>query len=204
MTCIAPDATGHIERNGVRIHYDVYGQGKPTLLLLPTWSIVHSRCWKAQLPYLARHYRVITFDGRGNGKSDRPRGVDAHLPREYVEDAIAVLDATDTRSAIVVGTVFRRPSRRDACGALSRARRRRRADRAGRTVREKQPEPHAGTLHGAVADTPRDGRSTTSITGATTIRISRSSFSSACSASRTRPSRSRMRSAGRWKPTRQH
>ena len=106
MTSIAPDTTGHIERNGVRIHYDVYGQGKPTLLLLPTWSIVHSRCWKAQVPYFARHYRVITLDGRGNGKSDRPLGVDAHLPREYVEDAIAVLDATDTRSAIVVGMSF--------------------------------------------------------------------------------------------------
>ncbi len=43
-----------------------------TLLLLPPWSIVHSRFWKLQVPYLARHFRVITFDGRGNGRSDRP------------------------------------------------------------------------------------------------------------------------------------
>ena len=42
---------------------------------MPTWSIIHSRHWKAQIPYLARHFRVVTFDGRGNGKSDRPRGV---------------------------------------------------------------------------------------------------------------------------------
>jgi pimeloyl-ACP methyl ester carboxylesterase len=106
MAGIAADATGQIERDGVRIHYDVYGDGAPTLLLVPTWSIVHSRVWKAQVPYLARHYRVITFDGRGNGRSDRPLGVDAHMPREYVEDAIAVLDATATRSAIVVGMSF--------------------------------------------------------------------------------------------------
>ena len=49
------------------------------MLLLPTWSIVHSRHWKMQVPYLARHCRVLTFDGRGNGRSDRP---DERLRRE--------------------------------------------------------------------------------------------------------------------------
>ena len=67
-----PDADGYVERDGVRTFYEVYGQGEPTVLLLPTWSIVHSRFWKMQVPYLARHHRVVVFDGRGNGKSDRP------------------------------------------------------------------------------------------------------------------------------------
>ena len=56
----------------MRLHYEVYGTGEPTVLLLPTWSIIHSRHWKMQIPYLARHCRVVTFDGRGNGRSDRP------------------------------------------------------------------------------------------------------------------------------------
>ena len=59
-------------RAGVRTFYEVYGRGEPTILLLPAWSIVHSRCWKMQIPYLSRHCRVVTFDGRGNGRSDRP------------------------------------------------------------------------------------------------------------------------------------
>ena len=50
----------------------MFGEGEETLLLLPPWSIVHSRFWKAQVPYLARHFRVVTFDPRGNGRSDRP------------------------------------------------------------------------------------------------------------------------------------
>lgn len=66
-----PDAEGYVEREGVRVFYEVYGEGDPAVFLLPTWSIIHSRHWKAQIPYLARHFRVVTFDGRGNGRSDR-------------------------------------------------------------------------------------------------------------------------------------
>ena len=69
-----PDDSGYVERDGIRVFYEVYGSGEPTILFLPTWSIIHSRCWKMQIPYLARHCRVITFDPRGNGRSDRPAG----------------------------------------------------------------------------------------------------------------------------------
>jgi pimeloyl-ACP methyl ester carboxylesterase/predicted glycosyltransferase len=98
-----PDADGFIERDGVKIFYEVYGDGRTTVLLLPTWSIVHSRCWKMQIPYLARHYRVITFDPRGNGRSDRPIGANAYDEREFASDAVAILNATGTDRAIVVG-----------------------------------------------------------------------------------------------------
>ena len=36
-----PDADGFIERDGVKIFYEVYGDGRTTVLLLPTWSIMH-------------------------------------------------------------------------------------------------------------------------------------------------------------------
>jgi pimeloyl-ACP methyl ester carboxylesterase/predicted glycosyltransferase len=98
-----PDRSGHVEREGVRIAYDVYGRGEPTVVLLPTWSVIHSRHWKAQIPYLARHARVVTFDGRGNGRSDRPSSVEAYLDDEYVRDAISVMDHTDTAKALLVG-----------------------------------------------------------------------------------------------------
>jgi pimeloyl-ACP methyl ester carboxylesterase/predicted glycosyltransferase len=97
-----PDEEGYVERDGVRSFYEVYGEGEPTVLLMPTWSIVHSRHWKMQIPYLARHCRVVTFDGRGNGRSDRPSEPDAYREEEYVADAIAVMDATATDRAVVV------------------------------------------------------------------------------------------------------
>ncbi len=81
----------------------MYGSGEPTVLLLPTWSIIHSRHWKMQIPYLARHCRVVTFDGRGNGRSDRPDEPEAYAEREFAADAVAVMDATATERAIIVG-----------------------------------------------------------------------------------------------------
>jgi pimeloyl-ACP methyl ester carboxylesterase len=98
-----PDAEGFLERGGVRIHYEVYGSGDPTVLLLPTWSVIHSRCWKMQIPYLARHCRVVTFDGRGNGRSDRPAEPAAYAEAEFAADALAVLDVTATDRAFVAG-----------------------------------------------------------------------------------------------------
>ena len=38
-----PDSSGFTEREGVRLYYEVYGSGEPTVFLLPTWSIIHSR-----------------------------------------------------------------------------------------------------------------------------------------------------------------
>jgi pimeloyl-ACP methyl ester carboxylesterase/predicted glycosyltransferase len=97
-----PDSSGYIKRDGVRLHYEVYGSGEPTVFLLPTWSIIHSRHWKMQIPYLARHCRVITFDGRGNGRSDRPAGAAAYREAEFAADALAVMEATATDRAVLV------------------------------------------------------------------------------------------------------
>jgi pimeloyl-ACP methyl ester carboxylesterase len=98
-----PDETGYVERDGVRVFWEAYGHGEPTLLLLPTWSLVHSRLWKAQIPYLARHFRAVTFDARGNGRSDRPQEVLAYAEAELARDALDVMDATGTDRAMLLG-----------------------------------------------------------------------------------------------------
>ena len=102
MRAVEPDRTGWVERDGVRTHYEVFGAGEKTLLLVPPWSIVHARIWKAQVAYLARHFRVIAMDGRGNGRSDRPPDAAAYVESELAADALAVLDATATARAAVV------------------------------------------------------------------------------------------------------
>jgi pimeloyl-ACP methyl ester carboxylesterase/predicted glycosyltransferase len=103
MRAREPDYEGFVERDGVRVGYAVFGAGEPAILLLTSWAIVHSRQWKAQVPYLARRFRVITVEGRGNGRADRPVTAKAYSDREYVDDAIAALDATGVDRAVVVG-----------------------------------------------------------------------------------------------------
>jgi pimeloyl-ACP methyl ester carboxylesterase len=97
-----PDRDGYVERDGMKIFFEVFGEGEPTVLLMPTWSIIHSRHWKMQVPYLARHYRVITFDGRGNGRSDRPTEQEAYAEQQFTDDALAVMDAVGSESAVIV------------------------------------------------------------------------------------------------------
>jgi pimeloyl-ACP methyl ester carboxylesterase/predicted glycosyltransferase len=97
-----PDRTGTVVRDGVRLAWEVHGDGPTTVLLMPTWSIVPSRFWKAQVPYLARHHRVVTFDGRGSGRSDSPAGAASYTDEEFAADTVAVMDATGTSTAVLV------------------------------------------------------------------------------------------------------
>jgi pimeloyl-ACP methyl ester carboxylesterase/predicted glycosyltransferase len=87
-----PDLAGTVEVDGQTIAYESFGEGEPVVMLMPTWCVVHSRIWKMQVPYLARHFRVITWDGPGNGASSRPTGAEAYTPEAHVRYALAVLN----------------------------------------------------------------------------------------------------------------
>jgi pimeloyl-ACP methyl ester carboxylesterase/predicted glycosyltransferase len=97
-----PDEEGFIERDGVRVFWESYGQGEQTLIFLPTWTLVHSRVWKAQIGYFARHFRVICFDPRGNGRSDRPQDPSAYDEDEFAQDTIEVMNACGVDRAVLV------------------------------------------------------------------------------------------------------
>src|SRR4051812_34854891 len=107
MRARQPDVVGAVERDGVRVGYEVFqaleAQGRPTLVLLTSWAIVHMRQWKLQVPALARRFRVVTVEGRGNGAAARPRSDAAYADSEYVADAVAVMDAVGIDRAVVIG-----------------------------------------------------------------------------------------------------
>jgi pimeloyl-ACP methyl ester carboxylesterase/predicted glycosyltransferase len=103
MRAEEPVETGFVERDGVRVGYEVYGRSGPVLLLLPCWVIVHARQWKAQIADLAVDHRLVVVDGRGNGRSDRPQGSDAYTARQYAADALAVMDRLGIDDCTVLG-----------------------------------------------------------------------------------------------------
>jgi pimeloyl-ACP methyl ester carboxylesterase len=98
-----PDASGFVERpDGVRIGWERYGSGEPAIVFVPTWSIVHSRIWKAQIADFARRHQVITFDAPGNGRSDRPIDPAAYEEQAMADDIFRVLDAVGVDRAVLV------------------------------------------------------------------------------------------------------
>src|SRR3979411_2286396 len=74
-----------ISFDGIKIYYEVKGNGKPVLLV--HGFIVNGESWKKTSLYddlLKGGFKVITLDLRGNGKSDKP-----HNPEAYAKDAEA-------------------------------------------------------------------------------------------------------------------
>ncbi|MFP5487369.1 MAG: alpha/beta fold hydrolase, partial [Acidimicrobiia bacterium] len=105
MRARTPDVVGSIERDGVQLGYEVHGDEHTgtVVLLMPTWTIIHSRFWKFQVPYLARHHRVVVYDGPGNGASDRVTVPARYTAASYAADAAAVMDACGVERAVAVG-----------------------------------------------------------------------------------------------------
>jgi len=97
-----PNFAGFVDRDGVKVAYDVVGEGATTLLLIPPSPITHSRSWKGQIHHLSQHHRVVTFDGRGNGRSDRPGSAREYTPAEMMEDMVAILDQAEVEKAVLV------------------------------------------------------------------------------------------------------
>jgi pimeloyl-ACP methyl ester carboxylesterase/predicted glycosyltransferase len=103
MRALEPDIVATLSREGVDVAYEVFGHGDRTIVFPPDDPIVDSRCWKAQVPFLARHARVVTIDPRGNGRSGRPTDPAAYADEVFAADTIAVMDELGIASAVLIG-----------------------------------------------------------------------------------------------------
>jgi pimeloyl-ACP methyl ester carboxylesterase len=91
----------NIDRDGVKIHYEVHGDGPP-LILTHGYSST-SGMWQGQVAALSRHHKLILWDMRGHGQSDYPNDPKAYSEAATVGDIAALLDAVGAVSAIVGG-----------------------------------------------------------------------------------------------------
>ena len=90
-----------IDRDGVKIHYDVHGDGPP-LILTHGYSST-SGMWNGQIDALSRRHKLVLWDMRGHGQSDYPDDPAAYSEAATVGDIAAVLDAVGARRAVVGG-----------------------------------------------------------------------------------------------------
>ncbi|WP_459990417.1 alpha/beta fold hydrolase [Methylosoma difficile] len=92
--------TGHIESKGAHIHYVVYGQGEPVLLL--HGGLSNKLSWFSQIPWLvAAGRRVVLVDTRGHG--DSTSGNAGLNYQVFAKDALLVLDHLGITSTDIVG-----------------------------------------------------------------------------------------------------
>lgn len=98
-----PEASGFADVAGVQIAWESFGQGESAVLVVPTWNFVDSRVSAPLVPDLSRSFRVVTFDPRGAGRSDRPPT--GYRFDDHLADAVAVLQAAGVaRASLVAGS----------------------------------------------------------------------------------------------------
>jgi pimeloyl-ACP methyl ester carboxylesterase len=91
-----------LQINGISLHVEEQGSGKP-VVLLHGWPD-SSDLWRNQMPFLAANgFRAIAPDLRGLGRSERPKTVAAYSLREAVADVIGLLDSYGIEAADIVG-----------------------------------------------------------------------------------------------------
>src|ERR1043165_6908466 len=94
-----PQAGNYYYNNGVKIYYEIYGEGKPVVLLHGNGGSIRGRA--AFIEEFSKKYKVIAFDNRCHGKSDCPSG---YLTYEQMADDVdKVLEHLGIDSAYIWG-----------------------------------------------------------------------------------------------------
>ena len=86
--------------NGVRLYYEMHGAGDP-IVLIPGLGLDHFY-FQYAIPELQRHFRVVAYDPRGTGESDRPSG--EYSMELWADDLAALLAGLGIGRAHIVGS----------------------------------------------------------------------------------------------------
>ncbi len=90
---------GHVQANGIRLYYEIHGQG-PALILIEGLGVA-TWLWENQLPALAEHFTTLVYDNRGVGRSDKPPG--PYSIEQMAEDLAGLMDGLEVARAHILG-----------------------------------------------------------------------------------------------------
>ena len=83
----------------ININYKVEGQGEPLVMIMGFTAPLIG--WTAQTSFFKKYYRVVTFDNRGVGKSDKPQG--PYSTRMMADDTVRLMDHLGIEKAHIMG-----------------------------------------------------------------------------------------------------
>src|SRR4030095_2452460 len=90
-----------LDRHGVKVHYEIYGEG--SVILLTHGYSATSEMWHGQIASLSHRHKLIVWDMRGHGQTDYPQDPSEYSEEKTVEDMTALLDVAGADKAIIGG-----------------------------------------------------------------------------------------------------
>ena len=85
--------------NGCNIYYEIHGDGEPLVMIMGLRRNIE--WWYCQLSALSQHFKVIVFDNRGAGRSDKPES--DYSIRLFADDTAGLMDALGIDKAHILG-----------------------------------------------------------------------------------------------------
>jgi pimeloyl-ACP methyl ester carboxylesterase len=89
----------YVDANGLKVYYEVHGEGEPLLLVHP--GTATSQDWASHLPAFTEHFQIFAPDSRGHGRTDNPTGEFGY--RKMADDVAALIGALGLRRPLVLG-----------------------------------------------------------------------------------------------------
>ncbi len=88
-----------IKVNGIEIYYELHGRGDPLVLIMGLRR--NAEWWYCQIPTFSKHFKVMAFDNRGAGRSDKPK-IDYSI-RLFADDTAELMKSLNIKNAHVLG-----------------------------------------------------------------------------------------------------
>ncbi len=88
-----------LKANGIEMYYEIHGKGDPLVLIMGLRR--NTKWWYRQIPTLSKHFRIIAFDNRGAGRSDKPKM--NYSIRLFADDTAELMEALSIKNAHVLG-----------------------------------------------------------------------------------------------------
>jgi pimeloyl-ACP methyl ester carboxylesterase len=97
---LKPNASGYAQVNGIKVYYEVYGEGRPVVLIHGAFMSIEAN-WGEIIPELSKTRKVIAIDMQGHGRT--PYSDRALTHANMAKDVEGVMDYLKVDSADVVG-----------------------------------------------------------------------------------------------------
>jgi len=88
-----------VKVNDIHIYYEIHGEGEPLVLIPGLYASTIN--WSYTIPSLSQHFKVIAFDNRGAGQSDKPDIL--YTMEMMVDDIAGLLDALGIKETHIFG-----------------------------------------------------------------------------------------------------